>query len=169
MANLHCCPTRRPDHQHHDLISPIVTLSLHRAKKKKSLPHPNNAEHVTSKWQVYIFKSLVWLKQHSNLWVQIVRSSKTRDGRSTDLAFSSGNLQMTMTAWSRSSCPSPCTGPFWRPACGSRPRWSASTVTGTCPTQWSHTPTPSRATRSWPSPRKRRYSSIQYNAIEIQL
>ena len=58
--------TGRPGHQHHDLISHSVILSRHWANQ--SLSYPNNAEHLARKWQVSIFKSLVWLDQGLNLW-----------------------------------------------------------------------------------------------------
>ena len=51
--------------QQHDPISHSVALSWHWANQ--SLHYHNNAEHVARKWQVSIFRSLVWLAQSSNL------------------------------------------------------------------------------------------------------
>ena len=54
MVTLQYCPTGKPGHQHPDLISNSVTLSSHWANQ--SLPYPNNAECLTRKRQVSIFK-----------------------------------------------------------------------------------------------------------------
>ena len=73
------------------LKSHSVTLSWHWANQ--SLPYPNNAKHLARKWQVYIFKSSVWLDQCSNMWVWMLRSSKTGDGPSSHSTFLSGRRE----------------------------------------------------------------------------
>ena len=81
-------PNGKPGHQHHDLISHSVTVSWHRTNK--SLPYPNNAKCQARKWQVSIFKSLIWLDQGLNIWVWISRSTKAGVGRSTHSAILPG-------------------------------------------------------------------------------
>ena len=58
---------------------PNITLSWHWAIR--SLPYPNNAERLARRWQVSIFKSLVWFDHGSNLWGSNHLISKMGDGR----------------------------------------------------------------------------------------
>ena len=90
MVALQYCPTGRPDHQHHNLISHSAALSCHWTSQ--SLPYPNNAEHLARKWQVYIFKTLVWLDQCSNPWGSDSQSPKMGDGQSTHSAIPSYSI-----------------------------------------------------------------------------
>ena len=62
MVTLECCHTGRPGHQHHDLISYLVTLSWQWASQ--SLPYPNNANYWlgSDKYQL----SLLWLDRNPN-------------------------------------------------------------------------------------------------------
>ena len=67
------CETRRDfivlpywKNRHDDRISHSVTLPWHWANQ--SLSYPKNAGLLARKWQILIFKSLVWLIQDSNPW-----------------------------------------------------------------------------------------------------
>ena len=44
-------------------LNPIICAN-------QSLPYPNSIVHLARKWQVYIFKSLIWFDQGTNLWGQ---------------------------------------------------------------------------------------------------
>ena len=98
-GNFIVCPTGKPgcqhhdlifysSHHHHNLISYSVTLSWYWANQP--LPYPNNAKHLARKQHVSILKSLVWLNRVWTGEVQITRSPKTGDGRSTHLVIRSG-------------------------------------------------------------------------------
>ena len=86
------CPTGSgtPSCQQRDLISHAVTLSWHWAHQ--SFPCPNNAEHLTRKWQVSNVKSLVGFDQGLNLWVWIPWSTNTGERSLTHFAISSGQV-----------------------------------------------------------------------------
>ena len=79
LVTLWCCPTRRPDHQHHDLISHSITLS----EANQYLPSPNNAECLARKRQVSIL-SVIGLTRPRFILMksESPRSPKMGDGRS---------------------------------------------------------------------------------------
>ena len=78
-------------------LSHIIWLSWHWTNQ--SIHYTNsdnlNAERLShlARKQVSMFTALVWLDQGSNPWVQIPRSTKTGDGRSTHSAIPSGQEQ----------------------------------------------------------------------------
>ena len=77
VATSSCCPTWRPGHQHHDLISHSVTLSWHWANQ--FLTYSNNTKRQARKRQVAILMSLVWFDQGSN--PRILDSPISQNGR----------------------------------------------------------------------------------------
>ena len=83
--------TRLPAPLSHIWLSHIIL------RRRQSLHYPMNVEHLARRWQVYIFKSLVWLVPSANKWGPNPLISQSR--RQTLYSFSHPIWFLCLADW----------------------------------------------------------------------